>query len=341
MEINEMKFQRHAGFLTTLFVVLSAFTYATILRADQTISNVSYDPTREFYAAYDKAFAAHWQSLHHENVTVDLSNGGSGKQAQSVINGNPADVVTLGLAYDIDAIEDAGLISPGWENKFPDHSTPYTSTIVFLVRKGNLKNIKDWPDLVKPGVQIITSNPKSSGGARWAFLAAYGYELKASHGNQYKAKAFVKALYANVPILPSGARGATDAFVQQEQGDVLLSWENEALLTVNKLAPGQYEIVRPSISVLAEPPVAVVDKNVDAHGTRAVAEAYLKWLYSPEGQRIAADNYYRPRLASAAAAHKGWFPTLKLFDITFFGDWRGVQKEFFSDGGVFDQIYAK
>ena len=332
---------RPARRLSALLLIVAALGAPLAVRADQTISNVSYDPTREFYAAYDKAFAAYWQSKNHENVTVNLSNGGSGKQALSVVNGNPADVVTLGLAYDIDAIQDAGLINPGWEKRLPDNATPYTSTIVFLVRKGNPKHIHDWADLIKPGVQIITPNPKSSGGARWAFLAAYGYALKASHGNQNAAKAFVKALYANVPILPSGARGATDAFVQQQQGDVLLSWENEALLTVNELAPGQYDIVRPSISILAEPPVAVVDKNVDAHGTRAVAEAYLKWLYSPQGQKIAADNYYRPRLASAAAGHGAWFPKIKLFDITLFGDWRDVQKTYFGDGGVFDQIYAK
>jgi sulfate transport system substrate-binding protein len=325
----------------TILVGVVALGIPLLAQADQTILNVSYDPTRELYAAYNKAFEAQWAKTRHQQVTVNQSNGASGKQAQAVVDGNDADVVTLALAYDIDHIAKAGLIKPGWQNKFPDNSTPYTSTIVFLVRKGNPKHIHDWSDLIRPGVQVITSNPKSSGGARWSFLAAYGYALRANHNDAAKAQAYVKALYANVPILPTGARGATDAFIQQQQGDVLLGWENDALLTVHKLAVGQYEIVRPSISVLAEPPVAVVDTNVDAHGTRAVATAYLNWLYSPTGQKIAADNYYRPRLASALKGHEADFPKIKLFNIESFGGWQNAQKTFFADGGVFDQIYSK
>jgi sulfate/thiosulfate transport system substrate-binding protein len=325
-----------------LLSVLGAMTLcASIASADQTILNVSYDPTRELYAAYNRAFEQHWEQVTHQEVSVNQSNCASGKQAQAVVDGNDADVVTLALGYDIDHISQAGLIKPGWQSRFPDNSTPYTSTIVFLVRKGNPKHIRDWSDLVRPGVQIITSNPKSSGGARWSFLAAYGYALRANHGNQAAAQAFVKRLYANVPILPTGARGATEAFVQQQQGDVLLGWENDALLTVHKLAVGQFEIVRPSVSILAEPPVAVVDSNVDAHHTRAVATAYLNWLYSPQGQQIAADNYYRPRLQSALANHAADFPKLTLFDIKTFGGWDNAQRTFFSNGGVFDQIYSK
>jgi len=336
-----MNFRRFSGFPATLLVIITTLFLPIAAHADRTILNVSYDPTRELYAAYNAWFSAKWLTTHHEKVIVNQSNGASGKQAQAVIDGNGADVVTLALGYDIDHIVQGGLVKPGWNTKFPNNATPYTSTIVFLVRKGNPKHIHDWADLIKPGVQIITPNPKSSGGARWSFLAAYGYALQANHGDQNKAKAYVKALYANVPILPTGARGATDAFIQQQQGDVLLGWENDALLTVHKLAVGQYEIVHPSVSVLAEPPVAVVDSNVDAHKTRDIATAYLTWLYSPQAQKIAADNYYRPRLAAAAKGHETDFPHIKLFDIKTFGGWDSAQKTFFANGGVFDQIYSK
>ena len=303
--------------------------------------NVSYDPTRELYADYNAAFARYWQAKAHQGVTVQTSNGGSGKQARSVIDGNEADVVTLALAYDIDAIQKAGLIAPGWEKHLPDSSTPYTSTIVFLVRRGNPKGIHDWPDLTRPGVGVVVPNPKSSGGARWAYLAAWGYALKRSHGNQAAALAFVRALYKNVPVLDSGARASTITFVQRHVGDVLLAWENEAYLVTKTLAPGQYQIVYPSISILAEPPVAVVDKNVDKHHTRAVATAYLKYLYSPEGQAIAARHFYRPRNPVVARQFAAQFPHVPLFTIQLFGGWAKAQQTHFADGGTFDQIYRK
>jgi len=340
MEMNFMNLRRHAGAITSFMIVASALLIPFAAKADQTLLNVSYDPTRELYKAYDAAFAAYWAKTGHGVVTVNSSFGASGKQAQAVVDGSGADVVTLALGYDIDHIQQAGLIQPGWQTKFPDNSTPYTSTIVFLVRAGNPKGIHDWPDLIKPGVQIVTPNPKSSGGARWSFLAAYGFALKKYH-SAAAAQNFVKALYGNVTVLPTGSRGATDAFIGQQQGDVLLGWENDALLTVHKLDPGQYQIVYPSVSILAEPPVAVVDSNVDAHGTRAVATAYLQWLYSPEAQKIEADNFYRPRLASALKADSAYFPKIKLFDISLFGGWENAQKTFFADGGVFDQIYSK
>jgi sulfate/thiosulfate-binding protein len=329
---------RHLG---SLFVAVLTLLAPTVCRSSQTILNVSYDPTRELYVTFNRAFEAEWLKTGHPAVNINQSNGASGKQAQAVVDGNGADVVTLALAYDIDHIAQAGLIKPGWQSQFKFNSTPYTSTIVFLVRKGNPKHIKDWSDLIRPGVQVITPNPKSSGGARWSFLAAYGYALRANHGDESKAQAFVKALYKNVPILTTGARGATEAFVRQQQGDVLLNWENDALLTVHKLAVGQYEIIRPSISILTEPPVAIVDANVDAHHTRAVATAYLNWLYSPAGQEIAADNYYRPRIASIAKAHAADFQPIKLFGIASFGGWEKAQAKFFSNGGVFDHIYSR
>ena len=305
--------------------------------------NVSYDPTREFYEEYNKAFADYWKKQSGDDVTISQSHGGSGKQARAVIDGLAADVVTLGLPPDIDAIVKNGhLIDPKWELRLPDNSSPYTSTIVLLVRKGNPKGIKDWADLIKPGVEVVTPNPKTSGGARWNYLAAYGYALKANNGDEGKAKDFLKALYGNVKVLDSGARGSTVTFVERGQGDVLIAWENEALLSVNKLSPGQFEIVYPSQSILAEPPVAVVDTNVDKHGTRAVAEAYLKYLYSPEGQEIAAHNYYRPRDPTVLAKYASQFAPVKLFTVKdTFGDWATVQKTHFSDGGVFDQIYGK
>jgi sulfate/thiosulfate transport system substrate-binding protein len=311
-------------------------------RAGQTILNVSYDPTRELYEEYNAAFAKHWKAKSGQDVTVNLSNGGSGKQARAVIDGLEADVVTLGLAYDIDAIsEKAHLLPADWQSRLPDDSAPYTSTIVFLVRKGNPKGIKDWPDVVKPGVSIITPNPKTSGGARWAYLAAWGYALQAPDGNAATAKEFITKLYKNVPVLDSGARGSTTTFVERGVGDVLLSWENEAYLALNQFGKDKFEIVYPSISILAEPPVALVDKVVDRHGTRKVALEYLKYLYSDEGQRIAAKNYFRPRLA-AAQKYGPAFPQIKLFTVqTVFGGWQKAQKTHFADGGVFDQIYQK
>jgi sulfate/thiosulfate transport system substrate-binding protein len=329
--------------LITAFVVL-AFSLSTTSATAKQISllNVSYDPTRELYEDYNKVFADYWKKQTGDDVNVSQSHGGSGKQARAVIDGLSADVVTLALAPDIDAIADkAHLIGPKWESRYPDNSSPYTSTIVFLVRKGNPKAIKDWADLIKPGVEVVTPNPKTSGGARWNFLGAYGYALRSSGGDKDKAKDFVKALYGNVKVLDTGARGSTITFVQRGQGDVLIAWENEALLTVNKLNPGEFEIVYPSQTILAEPPVAVVDLNADKHGTHDVATAYLQYLYSPAGQEVIARNYYRPRDQAVLAKYTGTFPPIKLFTVTeVFGGWGSVQKEFFGDGGVFDQIYT-
>ncbi len=303
--------------------------------------NVSYDPTRELYDQYNKAFAAHWEKEQGQKVTFKQSHGGSGKQSRSVIDGLEADVVTLALGYDIDAIRQAGLINEGWESKFEHNSAPYTSTIVFLVRKGNPKGIKDWPDLIKDGVEVITPNPQTSGGARWNYLAAWGYALKVNNNDEAKAQAFVKELFTHVPVLDSGARGATTTFVERGIGDVLLAWENEAYLSINELGPDKFEIVNPSVSILAEPPVAVVDKNVDKRGTREVAEAYLKYLYSEEGQTIAAENYYRPTLASVADKYKEKFPTIELFTLKdVLGTWEETQTKHFNDGGIFNQIYV-
>jgi len=309
-------------------------------RAAQAILNVSYDPTRELYQQMDAAFAKYWKAKTGQDITINVSNGGSGKQARAVIDGLEADVVTLGLAYDIDAIAaNAQLLPADWQRRLPDNSTPYTSTIVFLVRSGNPKGIKDWNDLIKPGVSVITPNPKTSGGARWAYLAAWGSALQAANGDQAKAKDFVTKLYHNVPVLDSGARGSTTTFVERGIGDVLLSWENEAYLAVNQFGKDKFTIVYPSISILAEPPVALVDKVVDRHGTRAVAEAYLKFLYSEEGQDIAAKNSYRPRLESAAK-YGPQLPAIKLFTVDqVFGGWQKAQQTHFADGGVFDQIY--
>jgi sulfate transport system substrate-binding protein len=306
-----------------------------------TILNASYDPTRELYQDYNAAFAKYWKEKTNQTVTIQQSHAGSGTQSRSVIDGLPADVVTLALAYDIDAIsEKAKLLPANWQSRLPDNSTPYTSTIVFLVRKGNPKNVKDWADLVKPGVSVITPNPKTSGGARWNFLAAWAYALKQPGGNDAKAREFVTQLYKNVPVLDSGARGSTNTFVERGIGDVLLAWENEAFLAINDLGSGKFQIVVPSQSVLAEPPVALVDKNVDRKGTRAVAEAYLQYLYSLEGQEIAAKHYYRPRLESVAKKYAFQFPKLNLITVDqTFGGWQKAQKTFFADGGVFDQIY--
>jgi sulfate transport system substrate-binding protein len=303
--------------------------------------NVSYDPTRELYQDFNAAFAKYWQSKAGQTVTVEQSHGGSGKQGRAVIDGLQADVVTLALAYDIDAIaQNAKLLPIDWQKRLPNNSTPYTSTIVFLVRKGNPKHIKDWDDLVKPGISVVTPNPKTSGGARWNYLAAWGYALKNSGGNEVAAKDFVTRLYKNVPVLDSGARGATTTFVQREIGDVLLAWENEAFLSIKELGPDKVEIVVPSWSILAEPPVAVVDKVVDKRGTRKVAEAYLSYLYTPEGQEIVAKNFYRPRLDSVANKYGSTFPKLNLITIDdTFGGWQKAQKIHFADGGIFDQIY--
>jgi len=307
-----------------------------------TLLNVSYDPTREFYQDYNTAFAAYWQGKSGQAVTIQQSHGGSGKQAQAVRDGLGADVVTLGIASDVDALAKAGLVHPDWQKRLASNSAPYTSTVVFLVRKGNPKGIKDWPDLAKPGVSVITPNPKSSSGGRWSYLAAYGYALRLPGGSPDTAKTYITQLYKNVPILDSGARGSTVTFTQHHVGDVLLAWENEAYLATTKIGKGQYDIVYPSVSVLAEPPVAVVDKNVDAHGTRPIAEAYLNYLYTPQGQEIAARNYYRPRLAAVAQKYAAQFPPIKLFTVDqTFGGITTAQKTHFADGGIFDQIYAK
>jgi len=309
---------------------------------DITLLNVSYDPTRELYAAYDKAFSKYWKAKTGDDVTIRQSHGGSGKQARAVIDGLEADVVTLALAADVDALHTKGdLIKADWIKKFADNSAPYTSTIVFLVRKGNPKGIKDWPDLVKNGVEIITPNPKTSGGARWNYLAAWGYALKQAGGNEEKAKEFVSQIYKHTKVLDSGARGSTTTFVERGIGDVLLAWENEAHLAQKEFGEDKFEIVTPSISILAEPNVAVVDKVVDKRGTRDVAEAYLEHLYSPEGQQIAAENFYRPRDPKVAAKYAGQFGQVKTFTIDdVFGGWTKAQKEHFSDGGIFDQIYT-
>jgi len=330
---------------TILIISLAIFVLGlSVTRAaakEISLLNVSYDPTRELYDDYNKVFADYWKKQTGDDVTVSQSHGGSGKQARAVIDGLQADVVTLGLPPDIDAIVNtAHLIAPKWESRFPDNSSPYTSTIVFLVRKGNPKAIKDWPDLIKPGIEVVTPNPKTSSGARWNFLGAYGYALKTGANDQAKAKDFVKALYSNVKVLDTGARGSTITFVQRGQGDVLIAWENEALLSVNKTDPGEFEIVYPSQTILAESPVAVVDVNADKHGTREVATAYLKYLYSPEGQDVIARNYYRPRDTTVLAKYASQFPAMRLFtEGETFGDWNKVQKDYFGDGGVFDQIY--
>jgi len=325
-----------AGVALSALVGLAATGFAA---ADSKLLNVSYDPTRELYKAYDAAFAKHWKDTTGEDISIEVSNGGSGSQARKVIDGLEADVVTLALAYDIDAIAAKGNIDPNWQARLPHNSTPYTSTIVFLVRKGNPKGIKDWGDLVKGDVQVITPNPKTSGGARWAYLAAWGWALKQPGGNDDTAKTFVGQLYKHVPVLDTGARGSTTTFVQRGIGDVLLAWENEAYLAVKELGPDQFEIVTPSISILAEPPVAVVDKVADAHGTRKQAEEYLKYLYSPEGQEIAAKNFYRPIDPAVAEKYKSSFPQIPLFTIADLGGWVTAQKTHFADGGVFDQIY--
>ena len=326
--------------LAAVFLV-SVFSLQALAQGSVTLLNVSYDPTRELYQDFNAAFAKYWKAKTGQDVSIEQSHGGSSKQARAVIDGLQADVVTLALAYDIDAIaQNAGLLPAGWQKRLPQNSTPYTSTIVFLVRKGNPKQIKDWNDLVKPGISVITPNPKTSGGARWNYLAAWAYALKQPGGSEDKAKEFVKQLYKNVPVLDSGARGSTTTFVQREIGDVLIAWENEAFLSLKELGPDKVQIVVPSQSILAEPPVSIVDKVVDKKGTRKVAEAYLEYLYTPEGQEIAARNYYRPRLDSVAKKYASTFPKIQLVTIDdLFGGWQKAQKTHFADGGVFDQIY--
>jgi len=308
--------------------------------ADVNLLNVSYDPTRELYQDVNAAFAKSWKAKSGDNVKIKQSHGGSGKQARSVIDGLEADVVTLALGYDIDALTDKNLLRKDWQTRLPHNASPYTSTIVLLVRKGNPKGIKDWNDLVKPGVAVITPNPKTSGGARWNHLAAWGYALRQPGGNEAKAKEFLTKLYKNVPVLDSGARGATTTFVERGIGDVLIAWENEAYLAVKELGPDKFDIITPSVSILAEPPVAVVDKFADKHGTRKVAEAYLNFLYTDEAQAIIAQNYYRPATPKAAQQYAKNFPQVKLFTIgDVAGNWANAQKTHFADGGVFDQIY--
>ena len=312
------------------------------IAADITLLNVSYDPTREFYKEFNQAFAKQWKATKGDNLIIRQSHGGSGAQARSVIDGLDADVVTLALAYDVDAIaEKAKAIDPNWQKRLTHNSAPYTSTIVFLVRKGNPKGIKDWDDLTRNDIKVITPNPKTSGGARWNHLAAWGYALDKFGNSEEKAREFVSKIYANVPVLDSGARGATNTFVQRGLGDVLIAWENEAILSINELGKDKFEIVVPSISILAEPSVSIVDKNVEKKGTKEVAHAYLEYLYSQEGQRIAAKHYYRPTNKEIAKESEATFPKLKLFTIdSVFKGWGEAQKKHFADGGEFDKIFA-
>ena len=327
--------------LSLLLTVLSLLLGGEIY-AQKTLLNVSYDPTRELYKEFNPAFIKHWQAKTGESISFKQAHGGSGSQARAVIDGLEADVVTLALAGDVDAIASKGLISADWQKRLPQNSAPYTSTIVFLVRKGNPKGIRDWPDLIKPGVSVITPNPKSSGGARWNYLAAWGYEWARSKKSEAKAQEFVAAIYKNVPVLDSAARGSTTTFVERGIGDVFISWENEAFLAVNELGKDKFEIIAPSISILAEPSVAVVDRVVDKRGTRAIAQAYLEYLYTAGGQEIAAKHYYRPRLVEIGKKYAKNFAQVKLFTIDeVFGGWTKAGKAHFADGGVFDQIYQQ
>jgi sulfate/thiosulfate transport system substrate-binding protein len=327
--------------------IVTTLSLATLLAlgagtlSAQELLNVSYDPTRELYQEVNAVFAAQWKAKTGKAVTLQQSHGGSGKQARAVIDGLEADVVTLALAYDVDAIAQAGLLAPTWQKRLPQNSCPYTSTLVFLVRKGNPKGIKDWGDLARAGVSVVTPNPKTSGAARWSYLAAWAWALRQPGGNEPKAKAFVAQLFKNVPVLDTGARGSTNTFVQRGIGDVLLAWENEAFLAVKELGADKFEIVVPSLSILAEPPVAIVDKVVDKKGTRAVAQAYLEFLYSPEGQTLAAKHYYRPRLKEAYAKAPVAFAAVKLVTIDeVFGGWAAAHKAHFADGGSFDQVFV-
>ncbi len=317
--------------------------FASSVAAQTTLLNVSYDPTREFYSEFNAAFAKQWKAKSGESLSVKQSHGGSAKQARAVIDGLEADVVTLALAYDIDAIhENGGLLPKDWQKRLPNNAAPYTSTIVFLVRKGNPKKIKDWNDLARAGVEVITPNPKTSGGARWNYLAAWAYSLAQPGGSATTARSFTKSVYDNVKVLDTGARGSTTTFVERGIGDVLIAWENEALLAIKELGPDKLEVVVPSLSILAEPPVAIVDKVVDKRGTRKVAQAYLEFLYTPEGQRLAGKHFYRPRDSKIASEFSKQFAPVKLVSIdTVFGGWQKAQKEHFADGGVFDQIAVR
>lgn len=330
-------------YTSALLMIVLALGMARSAAGQKTVKllNVSYDPTRELYQDVNAAFSKYWKAKTGVDVVISQSHGGSGKQARTVIDGLQADVVTLALAYDIDAMSEKGALLPkNWQTRLPKNSAPYTSTIVFLVRKGNPKHIKDWDDLVRPGVSVITPNPKTSGGARWNYLAAWGYALRHNGNDEKKAKDFVARLFKNVPVLDSGARGATTTFVQRGIGDVLLAWENEAFLAINELGKDKIEMVVPSVSILAEPPVSVVDKFANRHGTAAVAKAYLEFLYTPEAQEIAARNYYRPRSKEVAAKYQSRLPRVELFTIDeVFGGWQKTQKKHFDDGGVYDQIY--
>ena len=327
-------------FIQSLSFILALGLASQAYAAEVSLLNVSYDPTRELYQDFNKSFAALWKSKSGDDLKIKQSHGGSGKQARAVIDGLAADVVTLALAYDIDEIANRGFIAKDWQKRLPNSSAPYTSTIVLLVRKGNPKNIKDWNDLARPGISVITPNPKTSGGARWNHLAAWGYALKQPGGNEKTAQEFLSKIYKNVPVLDSGARGSTTTFVERGIGDVLLTWENEALLAIKELGPEKVEIVVPSLSILAEPPVTIVDKVVDRRGTRKIAEAYLQHLYSDEGQEIAGKHYYRPTNEKIAAKYASQFPKVKLLTVDeIAGGWTKAQKAHFADGGIFDQIY--
>jgi sulfate transport system substrate-binding protein len=336
---------RHVSSPLRALLLAFGFTLAAgAMAKDVKLLNVSYDPTRELYKDFNAAFARDWQQKKGQKVEIETSHGGSGKQARAVIDGLEADVVTLALAYDVDSIaQRAKLFPANWQKRLPENSAPYTSTIVFLVRKGNPKKVKDWPDLLRPGISVITPNPKTSGGARWNYLAAWAYGLKIFNGDETKTRNMVRALFRNVPVLDTGARGSTNTFVQNGIGDVLLAWENEAFLSIEELGPDKFEIVVPKLSILAEPPVALVDKNVDKHGTREVAQAYLQYLYSPEGQKIAAKHYYRPRHPEFAdPADIARFPKVELVTIDkVFGSWAQAQAKHFAEGGVFDQIQSE
>jgi sulfate/thiosulfate transport system substrate-binding protein len=328
---NGIKAAAFLGFLLSLL---------SVAYADITLLNASYDPTRRFYSAVNRAFAARWQAERHEHITIYQSHSGSGAQARAVNFGLEADVVTLALAYDIDAIaQRSKLLAPDWQKRLPDNSAPYTSTIVFLVRKGNPKHIQDWGDLAREGVRVITPNPKTSGGARWNHMAAWGYALRQHHQDEAQARAFMAGVYRNVPVLDTGARAATITFTRRQMGDVLIAWENEALLAANEIAPDEFELVVPSISILAEPPVAVVDKIAEKHGTREAAESYLAFLYSPEAQELAARFYFRPRSAEVVQRHNERFAQIELMSIDEFGGWAQVHRAHFADGALFDQIY--
>lgn len=338
-----MDFKRRTFLFSAAIAASIQFGGLGFALAQDQLTNVSYDPTRELYRKYNELFTAHWKEKTGRDVTITVTHGGSGSQTRTVIDGLPADVATMPLAGDILAMQEAGIVEPGWQAEFAHNSSPYLSTIVFLVRTGNPKGIKDWSDLIEDGVEVITPNPKTSGGARWNYLAAWGYELERSGGDAGAAKEFVRKLFANVPVLDSGARGSTNTFVKNGIGDVLLAWENEAFLAIEELGPGTVEIVVPPLSILAEPPVAILDKNVEARGTREVATEYLSHLYSPEAQKIIAASYYRPQFPEYADPEDvARFPDAKLFRIDeVFGGWAEAQKAHFADGGVFDEIYSK